>query len=142
MKVKIKRVDKSLELPKYQTAESAGFDFFCREDTTISPKEVSVIPSNNIIEAPHGYFLGLLPRSSTFKKTGLMLANSMGGVDRDYSGPGDEVGLLFYNTKDVEVVVKKGDRIAQGVFIKFDQAEWDETDEVRDESRGGFGSTG
>ena len=71
-----------------------------------------------------------------------MLANSMGVVDRDYSGPEDEVGLLFYNTKDVEVVVKKGDRIAQGVFIKFDQAEWDETDEVRDESRGGFGSTG
>ena len=142
MKVRIKRLDKELPLPKYETPESAGFDFLCRQTTAIPAKTHGVIPSNNIIEAPHGYFLAILPRSSTMKKKGLIMPNSMGVIDRDYSGPDDEVGLLFYNLTDKEVTVEKGERVAQGIFIKADQAEWEEVDEVRPASRGGFGSTG
>lgn len=141
MKVKIKRIDKSIELPKYQTPESAGFDFICRETVEFGPRELKLIPSNNIIKAPHGYFLAILPRSSTFKKKGLILANSMGVVDPDYSGERDEIGLLFYNITDQKVIVEKGERIAQGIFIPFVQAEWGESDDMGN-SRGGFGSTG
>ncbi|OGE84074.1 MAG: dUTPase [Candidatus Doudnabacteria bacterium RIFCSPHIGHO2_01_FULL_49_9] len=142
MKVKIKRIDKSLELPTYKTHESAGFDFFCRESITIAPRETKIIRANNIIEAPHGYFLAVLARSSLFFKKGLMLANSMGVVDRDFSGPDDEIGLIMWNPGDKAVTVDKGERIAQGLFIPVVQAEWDEVDEVRKDSRGGFGSTG
>lgn len=142
MQVKIKRLDKSLALPSYKTRESAGFDFFCREAVIIAPKEAKIIPANNIIEAPHGYFLAVLPRSSTFLKKGLLLANSMGVIDRDYSGPKDEIGIIVFNPGDKPVTVEKGERIAQGLFIPVTQAEWEDVDEVRADSRGGFGSTG
>jgi len=142
MKVRIKRIDKDLPLPEYQTKGSTGFDFYCREDTIIPAGQAAFVPANNVIEAPKGYFLAVLPRSSTFKKTGLLLANSMGVIDRDYAGPEDEVKLYFHNTTDNDVAVKKGDRLAQGLFLRFDQAEWNEVDEIREESRGGFGSTG
>jgi len=142
MKVKIKRLDKNLPLPTYATAESAAFDFICRETTIIGAKNYKVVPANNIIEAPHGYFLAVLPRSSTIKKKGLIMPNSIGVIDPDYSGPEDEVLMLFYNLTDQDVTVEKGERIAQGIFIKIDQVEWDEVNEVRPASRGGFGSTG
>lgn len=142
MTVKIKRLDKSLALPSYKTRESAGFDFFCREAVIIAPKEAKIIPANNIIEAPHGYFLAILPRSSTFLKKGLLLANSMGVIDRDFAGPTDEIGIIVFNPGENGVKIEKGDRIAQGIFIKIDQAEWEEVDEIRVDSRGGFGSTG
>jgi len=142
MKVKIKRIDKAVALPGYKTKESAGFDFFCRESVTIGPKEVKIISSNNIIEAPRGYFLAVLARSSLFLKKGLMLANAMGVIDRDFSGPEDEIGLILWNPGVESVTVEKGERIAQGLFIPVNQADWEEVDEVRVDSRGGFGSTG
>lgn len=142
MKAKILRKDKSLDLPAYKTTESAGFDFFCRENVTIGPKEVKIIPSNNIIEAPHGYFLAVLARSSLFLKKGLMLANSMGVIDRDFSGPDDEIGIILWNPGDKSVTVEKGERIAQGIFMPVAQAMWEEVKAVRKDSRGGFGSTG
>lgn len=142
MKVKIKRVDTSFPLPRYETAESAGFDFICRERVEFGPREWKLVPSNNIIEAPQGYFLAVLPRSGAFRKKGLIMPNSMGVIDRDYSGPDDEIKLMFYNITDAPVVVEKGERIAQGLFIKIDQAEWNEVPGIRPDSRGGFGSTG
>lgn len=131
-----------MELPRYQTPGSAGFDFVCRETVTLAPGEAKLIPSNNVIEAPAGYFLAVLPRSGTFMKKGLLKPNSVGVIDRDFSGPDDEIGLLFYNPTSKPVTVEKGERIAQGIFIKINQVEWEETDEIRKNNRGGLGSTG
>ncbi|OGE87611.1 MAG: dUTPase [Candidatus Doudnabacteria bacterium RIFCSPLOWO2_02_FULL_49_13] len=142
MKVKIKRLDPSVELPQYQTAESAAFDIAANEDATISPKEIKLIKTGLIIEAPHGHFLLIASRSSTPVKKGLSVPQAIGIVDRDFSGPTDEVRLQLFNFTEQPVMIKKGERLAQGMFLAVDHIEWEEVDQIREQSRGGFGSTG
>ncbi|OGE83212.1 MAG: hypothetical protein A3B10_00945 [Candidatus Doudnabacteria bacterium RIFCSPLOWO2_01_FULL_44_21] len=142
MKVKIKKLDPSVELPKYQTTESACFDLASNEDAIIQPKEIKLLGTGLVIEAPHEHFLLIAPRSSLPLKKGLSIPQSIGIVDRDYSGPEDEIKLQVYNFTEKPVGVKKGERLAQGLFLKRDQVEWDEVREIRMTSRGGFGSTG
>ena len=141
MKVKIVRVDKSLPLPEYQTEGAVAFDMYSREDALIQPKELKILPSNLIIEVPRGYALILVPRSSTPKKRGLVLFSS-NLVDQDYHGPNDEIGMAFYNFTDKPAEVKRGERIAQGFLVPILRAEWEDVDIIKNESRGGFGSTG
>lgn len=142
MKVRIKRVDKSLPLPKYETAGAAGFDIYSRIDAVIKPKEYSVLPNNLIIETPKGYMLMMVARSSTYRRTGLILPNSAAIFDQDFCGNEDEMLIQVYNLSDKEVVVKKGDRIAQGIFVRIDNGEWVEVNDMENETRGGIGSTG
>lgn len=142
MQVKIKRLDKTLPLPKYHTTGSAGFDFYARATTTIAPKEITRIPTGLIIAAPAGYFLAIVPRSSTPQKKGLTMPNCVGIIDSDYCGDQDEISILVYNFTDVPVTVEKNERIAQGLFLKVEQSEWEETEQITETSRGGFGSTG
>lgn len=142
MKVKIKKLDPSVELPKYQTTESACFDLASNEDAIIQPKEIKLLGTGLVIEAPHEHFLLIAPRSSLPLKKGLSIPQSIGIVDRDYSGPEDEIKLQVYNFTEKPVGVKKGERLAQGLFLKRDQVELDEVREIRMTSRGGFGSTG
>lgn len=142
MKANIKRLSPNIELPCYHTAESAAFDLASAENKTIAPKEVALVKTGLIIEAPHGHFLMLSARSSLARKKGLILANGVGIVDRDYSGPEDEIMLSLYNFTDREVTVEKGERLCQGMFFPIDRVEWEEVRELRKNSRGGFGSTG
>ncbi|MFA5947893.1 MAG: dUTP diphosphatase [Candidatus Gracilibacteria bacterium] len=142
MKVKIKRIDKSLSLPVYETSGSVGFDVMAREDTIINGKELGMVPSNLIVEVPSGYMLVIASRSSTPKKKGLLPPHGFGIIDHDYCGNNDEIKVLVYNFKDEKVEIKKGEKIAQGVFVRIDKFEWEEMDEISKESRGGFGSTG
>ena len=138
---RIRRLRPDVALPAYQTAESAGFDLAASEDVTVNPGEVALVPTGLVIEVPHGHFLGVFARSSTPLKRGLMVANGVGVVDPDYSGPDDEVKIEVVNFTEQPVHVKRGDRIAQGLFIPVVQARWIEADEIRTASRGGFGST-
>ena len=142
MKVKIKRIDKELPLPIYETGGSVGFDIIAREDVSVSPKEMGMIPSNLIVEVPDGYMLVVASRSSTPRKKGLTPPHGFGIIDQDYCGSKDEIKVLVYNFLDEKVEISRGEKIAQGVFVKIDRFEWDEVDEVKNESRGGFGSTG
>lgn len=142
MKVGIRRVDKDLPLPKFATKGSVGFDFVARVDTAVPPKQIVLIPANNIIEVPEGHALIIAPRSSTPQRLGLMFPHSIGILDQDYCGPEDEALIQVYNFTDQEVVVKKGDKIAQGVFVKIEKVEWEEVDSLDKPTRGGFGSTG
>lgn len=142
MKVKIQRVDKSLPLPKYETGGSVGFDFVAREDTTIAPKTVALIPGNVVVEVPKSYMLLVSSRSSTPRKKGLLTPHGIGVIDHDYCGPQDEIKIQVYNFTDKPVEIKKGERIAQGMFVKIDKAEWEQTTELNANTRGGFGSTG
>jgi len=142
MKIKIKRIDKSLPLPVYETAGSVGFDILAREDLVIEPKNIALIPANIIVEVPTGYMLIVASRSSTPKKKGLMTPHGFGIIDHDYCGPQDEIKIQVFNFTDVLVSIKKGEKIAQGVFVRIDKFEWAEVDEMARESRGGFGSTG
>lgn len=141
MKVKIKRIDKSLPLPQYQTPGSVAFDIYSREDAVVESRAVKILPSNLIIEVPKGYFLMVSARSSLAKK-GLILGNGIGVIDQDYHGPSDEIGVSVYNLSDTAVEIKKGHRIAQGLILPIERVEWDEQEEITRDSRGGFGSTG
>ena len=80
-------------------------------------------------------------RSSTHKK-GLMMANGIGIIDPDYSGNEDEIKVAYYNFTDAAVIIEKGERIAQGTFVKITHPEWEEVDEMPNKTRGGFGTTG
>ena len=141
MKVRIKRVDSSLPLPMYETAGSVGFDIVCRADTTIAPKSIGRVPGNVIVQVPEGYVLVVALRSSTPKKKQLLCPHGIGVIDNDYCGPEDELQVQVYNFSDQPVTIARGEKIAQGIFVKVDKAEWDETDSVNEKSRGGFGST-
>lgn len=141
MQIKISRIDKSLPLPEYQTSGAVAFDMYPRIDAILKSGEWQLLPSNLIIEVPAGYALILAARSSLTKK-GLRLSNGIGVIDQDYHGPSDEIGILVYNFFDHKVKIDKGDRIAQGIIVPVTKAEWQEIDLTKENSRGGFGSTG
>ena len=142
MRVKIKRIDKSLPLPQYHTLGSVCFDLLCREKILIAPKNIALIPSNIIIETPKNYMFIVIPRSSTPKKKGLLIPHGIGVIDQDYSGPRDEVLFQVLNFTDREVIVEKGERLAQGCFVPVKRVEFEEVNVISSKSRGGFGSTG
>lgn len=139
--VTIKRIDKDLPLPTYATAGSVGFDLFCREDTEIAPRTIELIPGNVIVRIPQGYMLLLALRSSTPMRKGLLIPNGVGIIDQDYGGEGDELKIQVLNFREEAVLVNRGERIAQGIFVPIARATWHEVDEMG-AGRGGFGSTG
>jgi dUTP pyrophosphatase len=141
MKVKIKRLDKALPLPRYETAGSVGFDLLCRDSVTIEPRTVELIPANVIVETPPGYMLMVTLRSGTPRKRGLLIPHGVGVIDPDYCGQDDEIKIQVYNFTDYPVTIERGDRIAQGIFVSVETAEWLEVLEMDSKTRGGFGST-
>jgi dUTP pyrophosphatase len=141
MKVKIRRADPSIPLPSYGTKDAAAFDIAASEDVVIQPKEIKLIHTGLYFESPNGYFLAIFSRSSTPKRKGLTFPHGVGILDPDYSGPDDEALIMVYNFSDKEVEVKKGERIAQGIFLPVQQVEWELSENLKETSRGGFGST-
>lgn len=141
IEVAIQRVDKSLPLPRYATAGAVGFDLICREEATIGPGEIALLPSNVIVRTPPGYMLLVVPRSSTPRRLGLVAPHAVGIIDQDYAGPEDEVLLQVQNIRTEPVTVPRGERIAQGILVRVAMASWREEDTMIGESRGGFGSS-
>lgn len=141
MKIKIKRFNKEFPLPKRGSKGSAAFDMHARETVEIPPQAVGYVPLNVAVETPKDHFLLIAARSSTHKK-GLILANGIGIGDPDFSGDGDEYEAAYFNYTDKPVLIEAGERIAQGTFVKFVKAEWEEVENFGNDTRGGFGSTG
>lgn len=141
MKVRIKRFDKNLPLPEYKTEGAAAFDLCSRVSLTILPKGVVRVPLNVALELPEGYMFMMAARSSLHKK-GLMLANGVAIGDRDFCGNNDEYHAALYNFSDSPVSIERGERLVQGLFKKYDKAEWEEVDDLQNPNRGGFGTTG
>ena len=104
--------------------------------------EIALVPTGLVIAVPAGHFLGIFARSSTPLKRGLVVANGVGVVDSDYSGPADEIKIQVMNVSPGPVFVKRGDRLAQGVILPFVRAEFEDADAPATANRGGFGSTG
>lgn len=142
MNVRIKRLRPHAELPTYHTSGAAAFDLAAAEDTTVQPGEVALVPTGLVVEVPPGMFLGVFARSSTPLKRGLIVANGVGVVDPDYSGPQDEVKVAVLNFRHAPITVTRGERIAQGIFLPCPRVNWIEADELATSSRGGFGATG
>lgn len=142
MKVKIKRIDKSLPLPSYQTPGSVATDAYAREKIVVKPHSLARIPGNVVIECPKGYMFVVASRSSTPEKKGLLIPNGLGIGDQDFCGDEDEWNIIVYNFTDKKVIVEKGERIAQIIFIPIEKVEWIEVDKMNAPNRGGIGSTG
>jgi dUTP pyrophosphatase len=142
MRLKIKRLDPTVPLPSYGTDEAAGFDLAAAHDVVVAPHAVALVRTGLVIEVPSGHFLAIFARSSTPLKRGLIVANGVGVIDPDYSGPSDEVMIQVLNVTDREVPVRRGDRLAQGIVLPAPRVAWHEVSEIREVTRGGFGATG
>lgn len=142
MQIRIARVDSTLPLPKYESTGAVGFDLITRETTVIEPHAIALVPGNVIVQVPEGHALLIVPRSSLPRKKALVCPHSIGVIDQDYHGPDDELLVQVQNISDEPVTVERGERIAQGMFVKVEQAQWEEVESHGVESRGGFGSTG
>lgn len=142
MTVSITRIDPALPLPQYESSGAVGFDVITRQTTTIEPGAIGLVPGNVVVKVPEGYALLLMPRSSLPRKKGLVCPHSLGVIDQDYCGPDDELMVQVQNITSSPVTVERGERIAQGMFVKVEQASWQEVEHHDSLSRGGFGSTG
>lgn len=130
-------------LPSYETIASAGLDV--RANTTepieLKPTERALVKTGLFLEIPVGFECQVRPRSGLALKKGISVLNSPGTIDADYRG---EVGVILINMSNETFVVENGERIAQLVFAKVEQAQWEEVSELSSTERGagGFGSTG
>ena len=142
--IKVKVINKGHQpLPQYATAQSAGMDLRANldEPVVLRPLEHRLIPTGLYIALPPGYEAQVRPRSGLALKHGISVLNSPGTVDADYRG---EVGVLLVNFSDRDFVVNDGERIAQMVIARHEQADWVETAELdaTERGEGGYGHTG
>jgi dUTP pyrophosphatase len=142
MRLTIKRLDPGIGLPEPATGGAAGFDLAAAADLEIPARGIRLVGTGLVIGVPEGHFLGIFARSSTPLKRGLMVANGVGIIDSDYCGPADEIKIQVINITDAPVKIARGDRLAQGIVLPCPRVEWEEVDEMRVPTRGGFGSTG
>jgi len=131
------------DLPSYETTASAGLDVRANIDSSIElkPLERKLVKTGIFMEIPVGFECQVRPRSGLALKKGISVLNSPGTIDADYRG---EVGVILINLSNEPFVIEDGERIAQLVFAKVEQAQWRETEVLSDTDRGagGFGSTG
>lgn len=129
-------------IPIRSTKGSGGYDFFANADITIYPHCVELVPTGIKAQFESDEVLQLYNRSSNPIKRGLMLANGVGIVDSDYYGNSSndgEIMFAFYNFLDLTVQIKKGEKIGQGIFMKYLMVD---DDNAKGERSGGWGSTG
>ena len=142
--LKIKVVNKGHQpLPQYATALSAGMDLRANIDAPIilKPLERKLVPTGLYIALPAGYEAQVRPRSGLALKKGITVLNTPGTIDADYRG---EIGVVLINLSQDDFVVEDGERIAQMVIARHEQADF-ELVEVLDETErgeGGYGHTG
>lgn len=142
MEIKIKSLDKNLPLPRYAHNGDAGCDLYSRVDIEVKPGDRALIPTGIAISVPDGYAGFVQPRSGLALKHGISIVNSPGTIDSKFRG---EVGVILINLDPREVFrVNRGDKVAQLVVQKVENATFRLVEELDETERGvgGFGSTG
>ena len=132
----------TIQLPKRATAYSAGYDFFVSEAREIPARGTALLPTRVKAKMPQGEVLLLFIRSSLSIKRGLSLANGVGVIDADYYGnPSNdgEISIAIRNCTDAPIIIEKGERVAQGIFVPYAVVDDDDVETTR---QGGFGSSG
>lgn len=141
----IKRLPHSqgLPLPKYMSDHAAGMDLYAavEAELIISPGVWKLVPTGLQIAIPEGYEAQVRPRSGLALKQGISVLNTPGTVDADYRG---EVGVILMNHSKEDLIVRRGDRIAQMIINKIEHVVIEEVPELpsTDRGEGGFGHTG
>lgn len=142
---KVNRIENDLKLPERSTSFSAGYDFFNPEEVEIQAGQIKYVKTGIKSQFPEDRMLMLCNRSSNPKKKGLVLVNGVGIVDSDYYNNPDnegEIAFAFMNITNQPVVLQPGEKLGQGIFIKFDMTEDDSVSNPHGTRAGGFGSTG
>ena len=142
--MKIEIINKSKHpLPQYETPLSAGVDLRANIESpiTLNPLDRALVKTGLFIALPEGYEAQVRPRSGLAYKNGISVLNAPGTIDADYRG---EIGVILVNLSNTPFIVSDGERIAQMVVAKCEQAEFVEVAELNETQRGegGFGSTG
>lgn len=139
MKIKIRYATDIEKIEKIAVGD--WIDLRCAEDTELKAGEFKLISLGVAMQLPEGYEAHVLPRSSTYKKYKIIMANSMGIVDNSYCGNDDIWRFPAYATEDT--FIAKGERICQFRIMKTqEELEFEEVNDLGNENRGGFGSTG
>ena len=143
-KIKVKVINKSgYDLPEYKTPQSAGMDLRANIDeaVTLEPMSRVLVKTGLFIALPEGYEAQIRPRSGLALKHGITVLNTPGTVDADYRG---EIMVLLINLSNISFIINPGDRIAQMVIARHEQADFTLVDELDDTERGegGMGHTG
>ena len=142
-KILIKRLSKEIPLPKYETSGSSGMDLAANIETNINidPGKTAIVPTGLSISIPKGFEVQIRPRSGLAAKKKIIVLNTPGTIDGDYSG---EFKVILINLGEEPFKVEKGLRIAQMVVCPIVQAQLKEVDDLSETERGkgGFGSTG
>ena len=145
VRIAVLRLDPGLPLPAYAHPGDAGADLHAAADVTLAPGQRSLVPTGIALALPEGYVGLVHPRSGLAARHGISIVNAPGTIDAGYRG---EVRVCLVNTdRDVEFVVRRGDRIAQLVVQRCETATFEEVRDVADlgdsdRGDGGYGSTG
>ncbi len=142
MEIKVERLNKDIELPKYQHyGEDAGLDLHAAEELTIKSGEYELIKTGLKIAVPKGYAAFVYPRSGLALKNGVTVLNADGVIDSGYRG---EIAVILINHGREDFKINLNDRIAQLIIQKVNIIEWNEVDSLSESQRGdgGFGHTG
>ena len=130
-------------MPEYATAQSAGMDLRANIESpiTLKPLDRVLVPTGLYIALPEGYEAQVRPRSGLAIKKGISIVNAPGTIDADYRG---EIGVVLINLSNENFVVEDGERIAQMVISRYEQADFEKVDVLDETERGigGFGHTG
>jgi dUTP pyrophosphatase len=142
--LKIKIINKSKhELPDYATNGAAGMDLRANieEPIVLKSLERTLVSTGLFLEVPVGYEAQIRPRSGLAFKNGITVLNSPGTIDADYRG---EIKVILVNISNQNFIINDGERVAQMIIAKHEQAEWIEVEQLIETERGagGFGHTG
>jgi|TARA_B110000971_G_scaffold76183_1_gene78234 dUTP pyrophosphatase len=142
-KIQIKKLSKSVSIPKYETSGSSGMDIAAHieKNITINPGEKTLVSTGFSIAIPRGYEVQIRPRSGLAAKKNITVLNTPGTIDADYRG---EIKVILINLGKEKFVIENGERIAQMVVCPVVRADLEVVKELPETERGlgGFGSTG
>ncbi len=143
IKVLIKKLDPSVELPSYKTDGASGMDLmaFVKEPINLKPRTSCLVPTGISVAFPSEYEIQIRPRSGLAAKNNISVLNTPGTIDSDYRG---EIKIILFNHGNEDFLINDKDRIAQMILTPVIKMNFEETDNLPETVRGegGFGSTG
>ena len=143
VKVLIKKLDPTVEIPTYKTAGASGMDLmaFIKEPIKLAPKSSCLVPTGLSVAFSKDYEIQIRPRSGLAAKSNISVLNAPGTIDSDYRG---EIKIILFNHGNNEFVINNNDRVAQMILLPINKMELEEVENLPDTLRGkgGFGSTG
>ena len=143
VKVLIKKLNPSVQLPSYKTSGASGMDLmaYIEKPINLKPGKACLVPTGLSVAFPEEYEIQIRPRSGLAAKNNISILNTPGTIDSDYRG---EIKIILFNHSNENFIIKNNDRVAQMVLTPIIKMELEETNALPESIRGkgGFGSTG